>query len=240
MDFWVWVFRVWGSRVWGFWIWGFWICGANAGYADAGPREICGAAGRAAEQAAALPANMLVSIGLVESGRVDPATGQGAAWPWTVNADGAGHYFETEKDAAAFVRAAEAAGAQDVDVGCFQISLQHHPGAFSSLDQAFDPASNANFAARFLGQLKAQTGSWNVAIADYHSALPAFGLPYQRLVLNAWHGFGAIPVGIWAPDLALDPVVIFEAPAARLVRVFTAADASAGPQMPGLPRVITP
>jgi len=34
--------------------------------------------------------------------------------------------------------------------------------------------------------------------------------------------------------------VIFEAPAARLVRVITIGDAQAAPSMTGLPRVITP
>ncbi len=216
--------------------------GRAVGVAQAGmaPQAACVAAGRAAEDAGNLPANILVSIGLVESGRIDPLSGQKSPWPWTVNVDGAGHYFEGEQDAAAFVRLAESSGAQDVDVGCFQISLQQHPDAFSSLDAAFDPVANADFAARFLGQLKMQGGSWNAAIADYHSALPELGLPYQRLVLNAWRGVGDLPLGLDAMRFGADPVVILQAPAGRLVRVFTM-DGEVGPQMrAGLPRVNTP
>ncbi len=205
----------------------------------------CAQAGATAEQAASLPANILVSIGMVESGRADPLTGHVTPWPWTVNADGAGHYFASKADAIAFTRLAVSSGAQDVDVGCFQISLQYHPDAFATLDAAFDPAANAAYAAGFLTQLKAQTGSWNNAIADYHSAVPDLGLPYQRRVLAAWRQLGSLPAGLGAMDAvadanAPDPVVILEGPKARLVHVFTMDDPQTAGLRPGLPRVISP
>jgi len=214
--------------------------GARAAVPDA---AACAAAGVAAERAGALPANLLVSIGMVESGRADPVSGQIRPWPWTVNVDGAGQYFASKADAEAFARLAESSGAGDVDVGCFQISLQNHPDAFGSLDQAFDPIANANYAAGFLNELKARSGSWNMAIADYHSALPDLGLPYQRRVLAAWHGLGDVPAGL---DVGADvfempdPVVIEEAPAARLVRVITMDDPPGTGLARGLPRVISP
>lgn len=224
----------------------FWTAGSGTAQAEADgagllPQLACEAAGRAAEHVESLPADMLVSIGLVESGRVDPMTGQVAAWPWTVNVDGAGHYFQGERDAAAFVQLAASSGAKDIDVGCFQISLEHHPDAFSSLDAAFDPITNANFAARFLDQLKVSGGSWNAAIADYHSALPELGLPYRQLVLNAWRRLGDGQRGWSTLSLtAEDPVVILEAPAARLVRVITMDGDAEAPAIAGLPIVITP
>jgi hypothetical protein len=212
--------------------------------ADVPDAQACGVAGAVAERAAALPANLLLSIGMVESGRADPLTGQVAPWPWTVNVDGAGHYFDSKQDAVAFVRLAQSSGAGDVDVGCFQVSLLYHPDAFASLDAAFDPASNASYAALYLTQLKAQTGSWNTAIADYHSAVPDLGLPYQRKVLAAWHGLGQVPAGMQdalggADYTAPDPVVILLAPAARRVKVYTMDDAALSSR-PGLPRVISP
>ncbi len=203
----------------------------------------CTLAGAAAEQAAALPANMLVSIGMVESGRADLLTGKIQPWPWTVNVDGAGHYFESKDDAVAFTRLAESSGAQDVDVGCFQISLQNHPDAFASLETAFDPGANASFAAGYLTELKAQTGSWDQAIADYHSATPALGIPYQQRVLAAWHGIGSVPGTLGTAGLvfpAYDPVVIKLAPAAKLVHVYTMDSYFAARSQPGLPRVINP
>lgn len=214
---------------------------ARAAVADIAASVACGVAGRAAEQAAGLPPNLLISIGMVESGRADPLTGQVAPWPWTVNADGKGAYFQSKADAEAFVRLAESSGARDVDVGCFQVSLQSHPDAFGSLDEAFDPVANAHYAAAFLLILKAQSGSWDAAIADYHSATPDLGLPYQRRVLAAWRGMGNAPPG-W--DLfganAPDPVVIMQTAAARRIRVYTLEDAPDAGLSRGLPRVISP
>ncbi len=51
------------------------------------------------------------------------------------------------------VAAMRAAGMQSIDVGCMQINLRAHPAAFASIDDAFDPAANADYAARFLRDL---------------------------------------------------------------------------------------
>lgn len=206
----------------------------------------CTQAGNAAESAGALPTNMLVSIGMVESGRADPLTGHITPWPWTVNIDGAGHYFASKQDAVAFTRLAQSSGAGDIDVGCFQVSLNYHPGAFPDLETAFDPAANAAYAAQFLNQLKGVTGNWNTAIADYHSAVPDLGLPYQRRVLAAWHGIGSIPSAIG--DIALtapDPVIILQSPALRAatshIRIITMDDTPAPlARHSFMPRIITP
>ena len=211
--------------------------------ADMPDSTACVAAGHAAELANALPPNLLLSIGMVESGRVDPLTGSFAPWPWTVNADGNGQYFTSMQDAEAFVRLAQASGARDVDVGCFQVSLENHPDAFTSLDDAFNPASNAAFAALYLTQLKAQSGSWNSAIADYHSALPDLGLPYEHQVLAAWKRLGNMPPDLGA-DIAQaayeapDPVVVLQSPEAREVHVYTMNAPDDASWRPGLPHVI--
>ncbi len=211
-----------------------------AAMADDPPPASCAAAGHAAEQAGGLPENILLAIGKVESGRADPATGQVTPWPWTVNADGQGRYFENKADAVAFVRLALSSGVRDVDVGCFQISLQNHPDAFATLEDAFDPAQNAAYAAAFLARLKSQTGAWESAIADYHSATPGVGLPYERLVLAAWHGghfsLDAAGISVSLPDR----VVILQTALARSVHVYTLADPPTAGLPRGLPRVITP
>ncbi len=212
-------------------------------WGDVPPGEACGAAGHAAEQVASLPRNLLISIGMVESAHPDPQSGRYVPWPWTVNADGQGQYFPTKAAAEAFVRFAEASGARDVDVGCFQISLESHPDAFATLDDAFDPAENAAYAARFLTLLKSRTGSWNTAIADYHSALPEMGLPYERLVLAAWQRLGDRPFGFdldvaQAAYIAPDAGVILQTAAARRVHVYSMLDDADMPFRPGLPHVI--
>lgn len=160
---------------------------AAASARAAGPApDGCAAAIQAAEAAHRLPPGLLGSIALVESGRPDPRTGRVSAWPWAINVAGAGRYFQTKPDAIAAVEASRVAGVQSIDVGCMQVNLVHHPAAFASLDQAFDPQANAAYAALFLTRLFAQLGSWPAAAAAYHSQTPGVSDDYQRRVMAAW------------------------------------------------------
>ncbi len=150
-----------------------------------------------AETAERLPAKLLGAIALVESGRQDPATGRTTPWPWTINAAGIGHVYATKADAIAAVRDLQALGVRSIDVGCMQINLLHHPAAFATMDQAFDPMANAAYGARFLGELHRQTGSWPLAAAAYHSQTPDIGQAYEIRVMAIW------PLAARYPDLTL-------------------------------------
>ncbi len=159
-----------------------------SGQATAGVGEACRDQAASAERGAAIPEGLLLAIGKRESGRYDTRAGGVLPWPWAVNREGEGHLFETREEAIAYVAAALRAGATSIDVGCFQINLKYHPTAFASLDEAFDPAANAAYAARFMTELHDRTGNWETAIAYYHSADPLLGEPYRRAVLATWHG----------------------------------------------------
>jgi Transglycosylase SLT domain len=150
------------------------------------PGASCRAAISAAEQAGAIPPLLLAAIGRVESGRRDPASGVVAPWPWTINAEGQGSFYDTKSQAIAAAQALQARGVQSIDVGCMQVNLMHHPGAFANLDQAFDPSANTAYAARFLNELHGQTNDWMRAAAQYHSSTPALGATYQTAVEAAW------------------------------------------------------
>jgi hypothetical protein len=150
------------------------------------PGEQCRAAIGAAERGHGIPPQLLASIGRVESGRRDPSTGMWGAWPWTINSEGQGSYFESKADAISAVMALQARGVRSIDVGCMQVNLMHHPTAFASLDMAFEPAVNADYAARFLVQLNGQSADWTKATASYHSANPWEGGPYAAKVNSIW------------------------------------------------------
>ena len=148
--------------------------------------HLCRAAISEAERSANLPRGLLQAIGRVESGRRDPETGQFAPWPWTINAEGEGKYFPTREAAIAHVRQLQARGVRIIDVGCMQINLHHHPNAFASLEQAFDPLTNARYAARFLSELNGGRADWRQAAGHYHSQTPERAGPYREKVLAAW------------------------------------------------------
>jgi len=158
------------------------------------PSAQCRAAILAAERSAHLPDRLLDSIAVVESGRRDPVSGVVYPWPWAINAEGIGHWYETKVEAIAAVLALQARGVRSIDVGCLQVNLMYHPGAFASLDAAFDPVLNAAYGAHFLQVLFDQTAAWPKAAAAYHSQTPELGADYARKVLAAW-GVPLPPVG---------------------------------------------
>jgi hypothetical protein len=148
---------------------------------------MCEAAIAAAEAQTRLPTRVLTAIALRESGRVDSDTGRARPWPWTINFEGTGHFYASKEEAIAAVQQIQATGGQSVDVGCMQVNLMHHPNAFATLDEAFDPGHNAAYAGRFLRELFAALGDWGMAIAGYHSRTPGVGEPYRDQVVATWN-----------------------------------------------------
>ena len=143
------------------------------------PYAMCEAAIASAEATTKLPARVLNAIALRESGRLDPDTGRWRPWPWTINVEGIGHFYDTKEEAIAAVqkhpggrqpvgRCRLHAGQPDASSEC----VRH-------LDDAFDPTHNAAYAGRFLMDLFASSGDWGTAIAAYHSRTPGVGEPYR-------------------------------------------------------------
>ena len=101
---------------------------------------------------------LMAAIARTESGRPIPPLPGLQPWPWAVNADGAALYFESKAAAVVWTRLALERGVRQVDVGCMQINLQSHAGAFGSLEEAFEPSANTDYAGRFLVRLRADAG----------------------------------------------------------------------------------
>jgi len=218
--------RTWSGAIWAATV-GFLLVAAGAApsclAADDRDATVCQRSGQDAERQADLPPGLLLSIGVVESGRFDPVTGRAVPWPWTINANGVGQIFDSLADAVAATLALRARGVTSIDVGCFQINLQQHPAAFANLEEAFDPSANAAYAARFLSMLRARTGSWEAATAAYHSSTQARGDTYRDSVLAAWAQHLVAPaaairpvatVFVWTPAADTNAVRIWRPDAA--------------------------
>ena len=147
------------------------------------PQTLCRDAAVSLERKHRIPKHLLAAISLAESGRWNAARRESFAWPWTVTSGGGSRYFETKEAALAHVRALVDAEVRNIDVGYMQVNLLHHPDAFQSLDQAFEPAANA---AAFLAELHRETRSWSRAVAFYHSRTRAFYQPYRNKVYKLW------------------------------------------------------
>ncbi|MDH3593349.1 MAG: transglycosylase SLT domain-containing protein [Rhodospirillales bacterium] len=158
--------------------------GLRAGAPD--PWALCAEHAGAAARRSGLPHHLLGAIAKVEAGRWNAAEGAVIAWPWTVTAEGRGRYLPSRAAALAEVRTLRARGLSNIDVGCLQVNLRYHPEAFASLEDAFDPARNAAYAAGYLARLRQETGSWTTAIGRYHSRTPRLSGPYRLKVFRAW------------------------------------------------------
>jgi len=136
------------------------------------PAAICLAAGDRAADAHGVPRAVMRALTRTETGRSSGGALQ--PWPWTVNMEGAGHWFDSRAAALAYVAREQARGARSFDVGCFQLNHRWHGQAFASVEAMFDPAANADYAARFLKGLHDESGAWDAAAGLYHSRTPEF------------------------------------------------------------------
>ncbi len=139
---------------------------------------ICERAALVASQRTGVPLEVLRAITLTETGR--RGKGGFAPWPWTVNMEGKGIWFDSRAEALAYVKQQYARGARSFDVGCFQINYKWHGKAFGSIEEMFDPLLNAEYAGRHLSDLYREKGNWIDAAGAYHSRTPKFANRYKK------------------------------------------------------------
>jgi hypothetical protein len=149
----------------------------------------CEALAERAAAAEGIPPGLLAAVARVESGR-GTAGGGRRAWPWTLNAGGAGSFHDSAAAALAQLDAHLATGTTNVDLGCMQLNWRWHGAAFADAAAMLDPVANTAHAARFLRSLHGETGSWTAAVALYHSRDPARGEAYAAKVAAE---LGAVP-----------------------------------------------
>jgi hypothetical protein len=138
------------------------------------------------EQKHDIPKHLLAAIATTESGRYHKGLDMPVPWPWTINAEGKGQYFQTKHDAIRAVKRLQASGVKSIDVGCMQVNLHYHADAFSTLVAAFDPKYNVAYAASFLRTHYDETTNWKKATAYYHSRIPSKGSKYVGRVMKKW------------------------------------------------------
>jgi hypothetical protein len=115
-----------------------------------------------AEQELSIPRGLLLSIALVESGQ------DGSPQPFAMNLDGKTVYSDSASEAKAHLLDKQGRVRQNATVGCMQLSVQHHRANFRPVERILDPSANVWYAARYLKRLRADSGSWSVAVARYN------------------------------------------------------------------------
>lgn len=148
---------------------------------------VCVNATQKMEKVYQIKQHMLTTISNVETGRWDADKKQKYAWPWTVNAQGKGSFFNSKAEAVREVKRLQAQGVKSIDVGCMQINLAYHPDAFANVEDALDPHKNAEYGAKFLKNLYENNGKdWIKAAMAYHSSIPTKALKYKKKIVSTY------------------------------------------------------
>lgn len=153
------------------------ISGLQAEAADGNDSHICDQIASVASSQSGVPVSVLKAISLTETGR--KSGGEIRPWPWTVNMEGKGVWFDSEDEARSYVFKHFKRGARSFDVGCFQINYKWHHQNFSSLEELFDPLASGLYAAKFLRELYEEKGNWADAAGAYHSRTPKYADKYK-------------------------------------------------------------
>lgn len=141
------------------------------------PSDICIKAAISAAEEFNIPAEVLVAITLVETGReIDDLL---APWPWATNSGGKSGWHNSRMAAENKANAAIRSGTRNIDIGCFQLNYRWHGSSFASISAMFDPVENARYAARFLLSHFQKTSDWSLAAGAYHSRTKSLAKIYR-------------------------------------------------------------
>lgn len=147
---------------------------SSRGAAQPSGSKACEEAIMKAETRYGLPPFILQAIAITESGQ------GGKPSPWAMNIKGKSHYAQGRAEVEAIV--AHHGARASIDIGCNQINLRWHGSKFDDWRQLLDPEINADYAARYLRELRQETGSWGKAVAAYHSRTNWRGAGYACTV----------------------------------------------------------
>lgn len=138
-----------------------------------------------AEKEFNIPKGVLMAVSLVESG------GGGTPSPFIMNVRGRVVIPRTEAEAATYLRDNKGNLRGSVYAGCMQLSLAHHKQAFRPVEKIVNPEANVRYAAKYLVDLRRETGSWAAAVTRYNGSSGAKAAAYQCKIKNQLVSLGA-------------------------------------------------
>lgn len=142
-----------------------------------------------------VPAGILYSVGLTETGR------KGSLQPYAMNIEGKAFFASSADDVLNRFAQARAQGARLIDLGCMQINYYFHGENFASPGEMLDPKKNVEYAARFLANLHSRHETWTMAVARYHAG-PNNDPAQKKYVCRVIANLVATGYGKWTPNAA--------------------------------------
>lgn len=140
-----------------------------------------------------VPAGILYSVGLTETGR------KGSLQAFAMNIEGKAYFAKSAAEVLDRFATARSEGAKLIDLGCMQINYHFHGENFASPAEMLNPRKNVEYAARFLHNLHARHETWTMAVARYHAG-PNNDPAQKRYVCRVIANLVATGYGKWTPN----------------------------------------
>jgi hypothetical protein len=123
----------------------------------------------------------ILAIALTESGRTSPSEGRYRPWPWTLNVNGQGEFFEDQKSAIRALQEAKRRGYRNIDVGAMQVNLRWNGDLVERPEHLLDPSINLWAFTQVIRDCQARVGiRLQDVVACYHAGPSNFRSPAGR------------------------------------------------------------
>lgn len=138
-----------------------------------------------------LPPVLFYAVALQESSRNMERFGGRRPWPWTLNVEGEGHYYETKTEVWDALTEFLRRGKRSIDIGLLQVNWRYNKHILKDPYAVLEPHANIRAAAVILRYRYDESGDWWVAVGRYHSpgqstAQLARAERYQESVKRHW------------------------------------------------------
>ena len=134
-----------------------------------------------------IPYAIFYALALTESGKKIPDVKSFRPWPWTLNVEGRGYFFESRLAAWQTLKGLLDNGNRSIDIGLMQVNWRYHSKRLISAWQALDPHHNLRVGAEILQDCFLAERDWWVGVGCYHSPNNSErAAQYRRRVLSRW------------------------------------------------------
>lgn len=130
--------------------------------------------------------SILYAIAMQESGRFDQETELLKPWPWVLNVDGKGHYFDDMTEVWNALAGILQEDPKHVGIGLVQVTWPFNPDILWDPYTALDPGTNLMLGAMILRDCYDRLGDWWRAVGCYHSPTPKLAVGYRQQIYRHW------------------------------------------------------
>ena len=130
--------------------------------------------------------SILYAIAMQESGRFDRETGLLKPWPWALNVDGQGYYFDDMAEVWDALSNFLQDDPKHIGIGLVQVTWPFNGDLLWEPYTALDPGTNLTLGAHILRECYDRLGDWWRAVGCYHSPTPKNAVAYRQKIYRHW------------------------------------------------------